>query len=59
MAVASPTEILVTTCQGAWCYNLEDYSMNGLKIRKKRLPREVFGLDENKQHHGHNGSPRE
>jgi hypothetical protein len=46
------TEILVTTCQGTRCYNLEDYSMNGLKMCKKRMSREVFGLEENKQHYG-------
>jgi hypothetical protein len=33
--------------------------MNVLKMCKKRMQREVFGLDENKQHHGHNGSPGE
>jgi hypothetical protein len=55
MAVVRPIEILVTTCQGTRYYN---YSMNVLKMCKKGMQREVFGLDENK-HHGHNGSPRE
>jgi hypothetical protein len=32
--------------------------MNVLKMCKKRMQREVFGL-ENKHHHGHNGSPGE
>jgi len=58
MAVVHPTEILVTTCQGTRYYNLEDYSMNVLKMCKKRMQREVFGL-ENKYHHGHNGCPGE
>lgn len=34
MAVLSPNEILVTTCQGTRCYNLELYSMNVLKFVK-------------------------
>jgi hypothetical protein len=33
--------------------------MNELKMCKKRTQREVFGLEENKEHHGHNGNPRE
>jgi len=44
---------------GTRYYNLEDYSITELKMCKKRMPREVFGLEENKQHHRHNGNPRE
>lgn len=44
---------------GTRYYNLEGYTMNGLKKCKKRTQREVFGLEENKEHHGHNGNPRE
>jgi len=50
---------LVTTYQGTRYYNLQGYSMNVLKMRKNRMQKEVFGLDENKQDHGHNGGPEE
>jgi hypothetical protein len=52
MAVLSPTEILVIFCQGTRCYNVEGYSMTGLKMCKKRMPREVFSIEENKQQGG-------
>jgi hypothetical protein len=52
MAVVISTEILVSFCQGTQCYNVEDYSMTGLKTCNKRKPREIFGIEENKQHNG-------
>ena len=45
MAVLSSTEILVTTCQGTRRYNEQDYSMDGLKMYKKRMSREVLVLE--------------
>jgi hypothetical protein len=31
---------------------MEYYSMTELKMCKKRMPREVFGIEENKEHNG-------